>query len=181
MRLSKIGILVLCLWALTAWADSGKLVKQEVAKSISMLVSEDLTRLEGALPPRMFTAHKPLAAYTAAGREVDLTLNLARTVWDPKDTQILLDFYKANATQAYTSVRWHKSEVQTINGRKFAILEFLGEVREKHKNPLKRYHYNAYTVDKGYVLVFAFSCPTVEQPTWEPIVPRMMASIKIAR
>lgn len=156
------------------------LTKRELGKGITVQLPE----LMEAVPDqekasRYLMITKPIAAYWVPKKPVDFTLSVARTVWKDEDIKLLQDFYRANLKSLYTSIEFRKDAIETVNKKKYAVFEYVSEVSEKGKNPVRKYSYVQYTVANNSVLIFHFSAPAAEEGYWKATAAKVMKSIKL--
>jgi hypothetical protein len=128
---------------------------------------------------KILSYKKPLAFFSDRNKQADLSVNKSNSKFRDTDTEIMRNFYESNVKSVHDNVVFFTNEVQTINGRKYAVLEFEGEVREKGKAAIKKYYYIQYTALKKEVWVFSFSCPIKSKDVWKPVATKAMKSMKV--
>ncbi|WP_448530440.1 hypothetical protein [Raineya sp.] len=163
-----------------------KLKKTSLTPGISMLVPSDFTPMpDEALAKKYLTTKKPSAMYSDPAGEIDLGVNITNNYWQEQDIPMLKDLYKGSLRASYTKVQFFTEEVRTINKRQFVVLEFVGTVEDDKegimgkKSALSRYNYMMYTVVENRIVVVNFNCPAKYQSVWQPLLPKMMQSVKI--
>lgn len=163
-----------------------KLKKTFLTPGISMLVPSDFTLMpDEVLARKYLTTKKPSAMYSDPTGEIDLGVNITNNYWQEQDIPMLKDLYKGSLRASYTKVQFFTEEVRTINKRQFVVLEFVGTVEDDKegimgkKNALSRYNYMMYTVVENRIVVVNFNCPAKYQSVWQPLLPKMMQSVKI--
>ncbi|PKQ69709.1 hypothetical protein [Raineya orbicola] len=180
--------LLLNLFLTHFWADAQniKLKKTFLTPGISMLVPSDFTLMpDEALAKKYLTTKKPSAMYSDPAGEIDLGVNITNNYWQEQDIPMLKDLYKGSLRASYTKVQFFTEEVRTINRRRFVVLEFVGTVEDDKesimgkKNALSRYNYMMYTVVENRIVVVNFNCPAKYQSIWQPLLPKIMQSVKI--
>jgi hypothetical protein len=158
------------------------LTRKNMGGKVSLLMPENFFEQgEAEMALRFPSNRKPVSLYSNLAKTVDLSLNVSNTVWDEKDIELLLDFYRANIKSLYVKVNFSLDEVQKIKGKKFAVFEFTCETVDQTSGraPLRKYIYIQYTVFKGKVMVLHLDCPIGEQSIWKPVAPKIMKSVKI--
>jgi len=128
---------------------------------------------------KILSYKKPVAFFSDLSKQADLSVNKSNSKFREKDTQMLLSFYKANVRTLYDSINFTTSEVQTINKREYAVLEFDSEVKEKGKAPIKKYNYIQYTIINKEVWVFSFTSSIQSKMIWKPVATKAMKSMKV--
>ncbi len=163
-----------------------KLKKTFLTPGISMLIPSDFTLMpDEALAKKYLTIKKPSAMYSDPTGEIDLGVNITNNYWQEQDIPMLKDLYKSSLRASYTKVQFLTEEIRTINKRQFVVLEFVGAVEDDKegimgkKNALIRYNYMMYTVVENRIVVVNFNCPAKYQSVWQPLLPKMMQSVKI--
>ncbi len=163
----------------------GKLRKTKISKSISMkLPAEFIPMSEDDMWQRASSYRKPIALFTDIERISELSINHAFSRWEEGDIRMLQSMYKASIDQLFDKIRYIKEEIQNINGRDFAVFEFVSTIKGDpsvlgQQDSVVKYYYIQYTIDQGGTLVFNFSCQNWVKEEWAPVVELMMASVKI--
>lgn len=141
---------------------------------------------EAQLEENYLAARRPLAAYTDPNQQVAFGLNVSNTRWQPGDLPLLKDFYRASLMELYDEVNFLTEEVREVNGRQFAVFEFVSVVRPAedetsftNQKPIRRYTYVQYTIHLKKTWVFDFSVPARDQATWQPVAQQMMESVRM--
>lgn len=151
----------------------------------SVLMPEDFAPMsEADLNNKYETYRYPLAMYSDQGRIVDFGVNRSFTTWQEGDIVLVKDFYKASLFNMYTEVEMMQEEIRTINGREYAIFEFVGRVKDEAKSfrnnkTVSRYIYIMYTIYQGNSIVINFNAPERFKEDWRPIAKEMMDSFKL--
>ena len=71
-------------------------------------------------------------------------------------------------------------ELISINDRDFIIFKLRSVVKGANlRKPVSKFHYLSYTIIKGNLYLFNFTCNSQEQRMWESSAELIMQSIKI--
>jgi len=167
-------------------AFSPKLKKVKLNENVSIRLPEDfLPMTDDDIARKYYTYRKPLAAFTNPEQVANFSFNQSVTPWRQKDIILLKDFYKASVMKLYTKVDFVQENIVSINKRDFAVLEFTSQVSDEDKNSpnfgkvTRGYDYIQYTVEKGKVLIFHFSCPFQMKENWSAKAKEIMMTVKI--
>lgn len=181
-----LGAVVGC-WLLLSAFQPVKMVKTKISDGINMLLPEGFVPLtEADINVKYVSTKPPVAAYTNYDRNVDLGINIAYSRWNNEDIEIMKGFYKSNIMGLYDQVQFLKEDVEEINGRKFAVFEFLSTVEDEegttfNQQAISKYHRIQYAIVKSKTVLFNFNCPAMLKDKWAPIAREMMSSIKISK
>ena len=160
-------------------------VKTKVSKNIRLLLPEEFQPMtEQDFNEKIVTPRQSIALYTNSERRVDFGINQSSTSWDDSDFDLMRDFYKSSMMSLFSEIDFLREDVETINGRKFAIFEFLSLIRDQGNRSstgrvIRKYNYIQYTLVDNKTLVFNFSAPAVERNAWSGRVRTIMSSVKI--
>lgn len=178
-------------WILFGWllftpaTDLPKMKKVKLTEGVTAQMPEEFRPMtDDEIAQRYFTYRKPVALFTDRRAIVDFGLNISTTTWKYEDLPILKSFYKSSIMQMFTNVNMLKEEIEEINGRKYAVFEFISEVRSEPNAVVKRapkvnYTYLLYTVVGEDVHVINFTCPAEVRKEWRPVAQAMMKTVKI--
>jgi hypothetical protein len=163
-----------------------KLVKTKVNDAITIYLPQDFTAMSSADIERGFESAKlPVAEYTDFSRAVDLGINVAYSQWNPEDLEIMRSFYKSNILGLYDEVQFIKEDTEEINGRIYAVFEFISSVYDDddsiNMSPVSKYTRIQYTIVKGKTVLFNFTAPAREREKWEPVANQILQSVKISK
>lgn len=162
-----------------------KFVKTKVSDAITVSLPQEFTPMSQTdLNARYVSSKAPIAAYTDYSRTVDLGVNVAYSRWNAEDLEIMQSFYKSTIMGLYDDVQFQLEQVEEINGKKFAVFEFLASVSDGDETTVEQRSINKfiriqYTIVKNKTVLFNFSCPARLKNKWEPIAREMLASVKI--
>lgn len=184
--MKKTIILVPLIFLLSAFQNI-KYVKTKVSDSITMLTPADFLLMEEAeLNRRYVSARKPIAVYTDYSRTVELAVNVAYSRWKQEDLEIMKSFYKSNIMGLYDDVNFLKEDIETINGRDYAVFEFISVVRDEEGTAVNpgataKFTRIQYTIVNYKTVLFNFSCPVRQKDQWIPVARHILSSVKISK
>ena len=167
--------------------QQAKYVKTKVNESITLLLPEDFTLMSQADLRTKFASDKaPVAAYTDFSRSVDLGVNVAFSRWNAEDLEIMKSFYKSNIMGLYNDVQFLKEEIENINGKDFAVFEFVSSVYDEegagiNQRSINKYVRIQYAIVKSKTVLFNFSCPANQKDKWAPVAKEILDSVKISK
>lgn len=184
----KIGLLLgfIAVFHAGLWAQQQgpkpKLVNQKVADLVNVKVPENFQKLnDDQIADKIIASRKPLAMFSSLSGTADFSVsvgNSARNPWEDKDLKLMADFQKANIKALFTSVNFIQEKQVRVNGQNFYAFEFISEVKEKGKPPIRKYNLIYYTIRKKNVLIFSFICAEAERALNEGLAQEMMDSIR---
>ena len=164
-----------------------KYVKTKVNNAVSLLLPEGFTLMSQAdLLSRYDSDKAPVAVYTDFTRSVDLGVNVAYSRWNAEDIEIMQSFYKSTIMGLYDEVQFIKEDIYEINGKDFAVFEFVSSVRDDegttiNQSPINKFIRIQYTIVKSKTVLFNFSCPANQRDKWAPIAKEILESVKISK
>ena len=128
----------------------------------------------------------PVAVYTDLSRTVDLGVNVAYSRWNQEDLEMMKSFYKSNIMGLYDEVQFITEEIKEINGKEFAIFEFVSQVIDDegttvNQRAISKYVRIQYTIVKSKTVLFNFTCPARLKEKWAPVAKKIMESVKISK
>lgn len=154
----------------------------KIADVVTVKVPEHFVKLnDDQIADKIIASRKPLGMFSSPGGGADFSVsvgNSARNPWEDKDLALMASFQKSNIKALFTSVDFIQEKIQKINGQNFALFEFISEVKEKGKPPIRKYNHLLYTIRKKNVLIFSFVCSEMERPLYEGMAEEIMKSIK---
>lgn len=154
----------------------------KVDKLLSMKIPENFVALnDDQIADKMIAPRKPLAAYSSPSGSTDITVtvgNSNKNPWKDQDLKLMAQFQKANIMQLFTNVSMIQEKIVKVKGQQYASFEFISEVKEKSKNPIRKYHHLRYTIRKGNMLIFSFICPESERSLHEGTATQVMNSVR---
>ena len=164
-----------------------KYVKTKVNDDIRMSLPEGfLLMSQEDLNNKYLSTKAPVAAYTDFSRVVDLGVNIAYSQWNNEDLEIMSSFYKSTIMGLYDDVQFITEEIQEINGKDFAVFEFVSTVTDEegttiNQNAISKYVRIQYTIVKSKTVLFNFTCPARQKEKWAPIAKEILESVKISK
>jgi hypothetical protein len=157
-------------------------ISQRVADLVTVKVPESFKKLnDDQIADKIIASRKPLAMFSSPSGTADFSVsvgNSARNPWEDKDLKLMAEFQKSNIKAIFTSVEFTTDKIEKVNGQNFGIFEFISEVKEKGKPPIRKYNNVRYTIKKKNVLIFSFVCSEAERPLNEPIAEEILKSVK---
>jgi hypothetical protein len=184
--MTRLTVIVPILFALSGFQNV-KLVKTKVAEGITVEIpSSFISMTEAEINTKYISTKPPVALYTDQSRLVDFGVNVAFSRWRPEDIEMMKSFYKSNIMGLYDDVQFIKETTTEINGRTFAVFEFLSTVRDDNGSPLEnksvsQYTYIQYTIINYKTVLFNFSCPIRMRDQWQSVAAQIMESVKIEK
>jgi hypothetical protein len=161
-------------------------VPVKIGNAISLQLPASLSLQSAAeINQRYVAARPPLALYSDASGQVDLSVNKAVTRWGEDDYEIMKSFYKSTIMGLYSEVQFITEEIRQIDGRKFVAFEFIGRVipgegTTQSESAEVRYSQILYTIAGDQTVLFNFSCAGRLQDQWSSRASAIMKSIRIA-
>ena len=161
------------------------LVKTKVANGITVsLPPELLPMTPDDIAQRFPSVRAPLAAFTNVDRLVDFSINISATMWPGKDVPMAQQFFKASLQNLYDRVDFIGEGTQVLHKRKFIFFEFESRIsgdrrKQELRQPVLKYTYIQYLVQKDRTLVFSFTCPKDMMEEWQPVAREMMKSLRV--
>ena len=177
------GILFLVLMSINVTAQEIELAKVEVDKDITLLVPASFIPMTPQDIRNKFISYRtPKAGYTSQDRRVDLVVNINPTPWMDQDIELLREFYENNIRNLFDKVEFMRKEVTEINGRAYAVFEFVSTVEGdpnsiKNKTPVHDYTWVQYTIKDQQAYVFTFHCAAGLKDQWQGTAQKIMSSI----
>lgn len=183
---NKIGLFFLTLTFTSApLIAQVKLKNVKISNKISMKIPSKFIEMgEEDMWQRSSSYRKAIALYSDEDRVVELGINHAFTRWEEGDIRLLQNMYKASIQEIFDEVIFSKEEITNINGRDFAVFEFVSKIKGisgsiGQNNSVVKYYYIQYTIVDGGTLVFNFSCQNYVKEDWQETAKIIMGTIKI--
>ncbi len=165
-----------------------KYVKTKVNPSITIMLPNGFHLMETTELYRKFVAAKPpLAAYTDnATATIDIGVNVAHSQWNADDLDIMKSFYKSTLMGLYDEVQFITEGIEEIDGKNFAVFEFISVVKDDEKtydNPAATSKYTRihYGIINHKTLLLNFTCPANQRNHWAPVARHVLESAKISK
>lgn len=185
MKYSSMFWLLVFLTTSSFYQAGNDYVKTEIAKGITMSLPKTFAPMsESQLHEKYFSAREPIAAYISEDQQTDLGVNTSNARWQASDLPMLQSFYRASILSLYDEVDFLKEGIEEVNGKDFAVFEFVSIVRQEEdaltaQRPIQKYTYIQYTIHNGKAFVFNFNCPAGQQSHWQQTAKTIMESVKI--
>ena len=159
-----------------------KFITHKISDLVSVKVPEGFQKLnDDQIADKIIASRKPLAMFANPSGTVDFSVsvgNSSKNPWADKDLKLMADFQRANIRQLFTSVTFIQDKVVKVKGQNFIAFEFISEVKEKGKPPIRKYNNLRYTIRKKNTLIFSFICPESERPKYEGLSEEILSSIR---
>lgn len=174
-----------CVLLLTFGFSTHKLVKTKVNDRITVsLPSELYPMTDEDIAQRFPSVRQPLGAYTNPDRVVDFAVTISATQWPDTNLEMAKRFFKAGINNLYDRVEFKKEGIVTIHKREFIFFEFESRLNGNRAEvgnlePILKYTYICYLVEKNRTTVFTFSCPKGLMGDWQETAQKMMESIRV--
>ena len=159
--------------------------KIKINNQISILIPNGFIPVpEDEIASKFISYRAPLAAYTNERADIEFGINTSTSFWRDTDVDLMKSFYRSNILNLYDNVNFIQNDIQTINKRKFVVFEYISTIYPDKRSvlldpPIIKYTYIQYTIIRGQVYLFDFSSPSDQKDIWEPIIQKMMGSVKI--
>lgn len=170
---------------LSSFGEPG-FVKTKVSNNITLLLPEELQLMtDQDFNEKVITPRQSIALYTNSERRVDFAINQSTSSWSDSDFDLMKDFYKSSIMSLFSEIEFLREDVETINGRKFAVFEFISVVRDQKNagssivRAVSKYNYIQYTLVDNKSLVFNLATAAVDKNAWSSRARTMMRSVKI--
>lgn len=155
------------------------LMPRELTDNLSMKVPLELSQEP---PTLQRTTSTTLASFISRDRRSDLSINKSQLRWSEADEELLSQFYKANILNIYDQVDMMREGVKEINGRKFIVFEFTGQVVDEpnaFKTAKRRsdYTYIQYAIVEDGILIFRFTSSARTKNYWQSAIQEAMDSV----
>ncbi len=179
----KTGVVILAI-GLMALAPV-KWVKSRLPDGVTVSVPDRLLPMsEEDMAQRFPSVRAPLGAFTNTDRVIDYSVNISATNWPDGDTELARKFFKSSLQNLYDRVDFISEGVQSIHKAKYIYFEFESRIsgdrrRQELQDPILRYTFIQYHIQKERTLVFTFSCPKDQEEEWKPIAHEMMKRIRV--
>lgn len=169
---------------LTAGAP-GKLVKTKVGDGISVsLPAELMAMTPDDIAQRFPSVRAPLGAWSNEDRVVDFSVNISATKWPDADVPLAQKFFKAGLSNLYDRLDMSDEGIVVLHKKRFIFFEFDSRIngdrrKEGYQDPILKYTYIMYLVERGRTLVFTFSCPKDLKQDWQATAKAIMHSVHV--
>ncbi len=162
-----------------------KWVKTRLTDGVTVSVPDQLMPMtQEDMAQRFPSVRAPLGAFTNADRLADFSVNISATSWPDGNVEMAQKFFKASLQNLYDRVDFLGEGIQTIKKKKFIFFEFESRISGDRRkqgltDPVMKYTYIMYLVQKDRTLVFTFSCPQDIREEWQPLAHEIMKRIRV--
>jgi len=176
-------ILILFLLA-TSFAPA-KLVKTKVSDGVTVSLPGTMYAMTpDDIAQRYPSVRAPLGAYTDQERTVDFSVNISATKWPDGDVDLAAKFFKSGLTNLYDRLDMISEGQQILYKKKFIFYEFESRIngdrrKQGFTDPILKYTFIQYLVEKDRTLVFTFSCAKDMRGDWQETAKEIMKSIRV--
>ena len=193
LPLSAYALLVVFSLILLCSASLPKMQTVKLVDGISVQLPKDFVIMsDDDIAVKYPSTKKPVALYTSLDRTADFGLNISKSRWSGVDIDLLHKIYKSTILESYDTVTFLKDTVEYIDGRPYAVFEFISTFDKTTK-----YQYFQFTIlaqtkveaqtetgdllpgNANHIVIFNITAPSNEQKKWQPIAKASMASIHI--
>jgi len=162
-----------------------RMIRTKLSGGVTVSIPENMV----PMPPediavRFPSVRAPLGAFTNADRLVDFSVNISATKWPDEDTDIAAKFFRSSLKNMYDRLDIISEGTMVLHKKKFLFFEFESRVsgdrrKQGQQDPITKYVYIQYLIQKDRTLVFTFSCPSTLKEEWQPVAREMMQKISV--
>ncbi|WP_425390323.1 hypothetical protein [Ekhidna sp.] len=160
-----------------------KMVTHKINDEISYVVPESFNLMsKGDRIEKYVSSREPLAMHASIDGEINYGVNWNPMQWMDGDEQMIHDFYKASILSMFDEVEFIQQGIKEVNGKKFAVFEFIGVLKSENafsNKSSKNYTYIQYTSYNEQVLLFNFGCKARLMNRWQSVAKEIMQSVKV--
>lgn len=177
-----IGMLVILM--LSSFSPS-KVIKTKLPGGVTVSVPESLILMGPEdIAVRFPSVRAPLGAFSNTDRLVDFSVNISATKWPDGDVELAGKFFRSSLKNMYDRLDIISEGSQVLHKKRFLFFEFESRIsgdrrKQELRDPIIKYVYIQYLVQKDRTLVFTFSCPKDGREEWQPIAHEIMKSIRV--
>ncbi len=176
-------LLIVSLW----WVPftTLKLVKTKVGNGITVSLPDAMFPMTpDDLAQRYPSVRAPLGAFTDQDRAVDFSINISATTWPDGNVELAQKFFKAGLYNLYDRLDIITEGTQLLHKKKFIFFEFDSRIngdrrKQSTQEPILKYTFIQYLVEKDRTLVFTFSCPKEQKEDWRKTASEIMKSVRV--
>ncbi|NOT75962.1 MAG: hypothetical protein HOP08_13630 [Cyclobacteriaceae bacterium] len=179
------NLFLLVVLALVTSFAPATLIKTKVADGVSVSLPKTMYPMTpDDIAQRYPSVRAPLGAYTDQERMVDFSVNISATNWPDANVEMAQQFFKSGLHNLFDRMEVISEGTQLLHKKEFIFFEFESRVsgdRRKQglQDPILKYTYIQYLVEKDRTLVFTFSCPKDLREDWQPIAQEIMKSVRV--
>lgn len=170
-------------------AQKAKFTKVKPTENITLRLPEDFSPLtEQEMQDRYASSRRPIVFYGSYDRNAELSINTSSSSWASFDLPLAKDFYKASLSALYTDIDWMRDEMVEVDGRQYAVFEFIGTVADpeeeqvvRRQKPISKYIMVAYTIVNHKAVVISFTAPSLLAQQWQPTAQEILEGIQLKK
>ena len=176
-------LLLLSLWMVPFTAF--RLVKTKIADGITVSLPEAMFPMTpDDIAQRFPSVRAPLGAFTDHDREVDFSVNISATNWPDGNVEMAQKFFKAGLYNLYDRLDLIGEGTQLLRKKNFIFFEFDSRIsgdrrKQGYQDPILKYTFIQYLVEKDRTLVFTFTCPKDRKEDWQEAARGIMKSVRV--
>lgn len=180
----RVALIILLLSATTLSAGP-KLVKTKISEGITVSIPAGFTNMEpDDIVQRIPSVRAPLGAFTNLDRDIDFSVNTSATQWPDANLTVASQFFKSSLMNLYDKVEMSQEGIREIHGKRYIYFELESRMNgakmgEGQRQPILKYTYIQYLVEKDRTLVFTFNCPGRLKDEWRSTAEQMMKAIRV--
>ncbi|CAN5291789.1 hypothetical protein BH09BAC3_BH09BAC3_17880 [soil metagenome] len=175
----------LILFLLITSFTASKLVKTKLPAGVTVsLPSTMYPMTQDDIAQRYPSVRAPLGAFTDQERAADFSVNISATKWPDGDADLAAKFFKSGLSNLYDRVDMISEGTQLLHKKKFIYFEFESRIsgdrrKQGFQDPILKYTFIQYLVEKERTLVFTFSCPKDQREEWAETAKAIMQSVRV--
>ncbi len=156
----------------------------KIMDKITVLLPQEFNQMtQQDIFNKFISYRQPQAGFTTEDRLVDFVVNVSHTPWLERDIDLLKSFYENSIRNLFDEVNFLQDTVRAINGKNFAVFEFISTVRGdpnslRNQSPVINYQYVQYAVKGKQVFIFTIQCPARLREQWQTVAGEIMSSIR---
>ncbi len=145
---------------------ASRMIKFRLAEGIQVSLPNDFVEMtQEDIALRYPSVRKPIGAYTNPERTVDFSVNLSATQWPDDNLEMAQRFFKSGLLNLFDRVDFYAEGIRESRGKKFIYFEFESRINgarrtEGDNEPVIRYTYIQYLIEKDRAIVFSYQCPS---------------------
>ena len=139
-----------------------------------MLIPSTFTMMNSETIARKYpvAGHRPSEVYSNFNGSINIALNHTNNAVKESDLTAIKEQMEAQFNRP--GIDFKKSQMQTLNGKKFVILEFISPAADT-----KIYNLMAITSLEGRLAIITFNCTANYTNEWKPIGAKIIESVRL--
>lgn len=180
----KTACILLASFLLSSFTPA-KLIKTKVSDGITVSLPATMYPMTpDDISQRYPSVRAPLGAYTDQERAVDFSVNISATHWPDGNAEMAGQFFKSGLINLYDRLDMISEGTQLLRKKKFVFFEFESRIsgdrrKQGYQDPILKYTFIQYLVEKDRTLVFTFSCPKDQREEWQETAREIMRSVRV--